>query len=104
MYWLAEHCATPGDLSKYRRISERDNDAYGLVVSFLACTGVRFGELAALKVRRLDFSRRAVIAESVTLLCPSSVYGTPKGHERREVPIPAFLDEPGRARLGSGPR
>ncbi|WGL52201.1 hypothetical protein P5P86_19895 [Nocardioides sp. BP30] len=36
-------------------------------VGRLAYTGVRFGEMAALKVRRHDLSlRRAVIAESVT--------------------------------------
>lgn len=59
---------------------------------FLAYTGVRFGELAALRVGRLDFlRRRAVIAESVTLVRSEFVFGTPKGHERREVPIPLFL-------------
>lgn len=40
-----------------------------LVVLFLAYTGVRFGEMAALRVRRLDLlRRRAMIAESVTLV------------------------------------
>jgi integrase len=46
-----------------------------LVVLFLAYTGVRFGELAALKVGRLELvRRRAVIAESVT-----TVHGAGKG-------------------------
>ncbi len=59
---------------------------------FLAYTGVRFGEMAALRVRRIDFlRRRAMIAESVTLVRSQQVWGTPKGHERREVPIPRFL-------------
>jgi hypothetical protein len=35
--------------------------------------------------------RRAVIAESVTLVGSVQVFGTPKAHQRREVPIPAFL-------------
>jgi integrase len=62
------------------------------VVLFLAYTGLRFGELAALRVGRLDFERRrAVIAESVTLVRSEQVWGTPKSHERREVPIPRFL-------------
>lgn len=65
---------------------------YRLVVLFLAYTGVRFGEMAALRVRRLDLlRRRAQIAESVTLVRGVQTWGTPKGHERREVPIPRFL-------------
>jgi integrase len=48
--------------------------------------------MAALRVRRVDFlRRRAVIAESVTLVGSTQVWGTPKGHEKREVPIPRFL-------------
>lgn len=65
---------------------------YRLVVLFLAYTGVRWGEMAALRVGRLDLMRRrASIVESVTLVGGRHVSGTPKGHERREVPIPRFL-------------
>ena len=50
-----------------------------LVVLFLAYTGVRFGEMAALPVGRLDLMRRrATIAESVTL-----VRGVPTWGNRR---------------------
>lgn len=63
-----------------------------LVVLFLAYTGLRFGEMAALRVGRLDLlRRRAVVAESVTLVRGVQTWGTPKGHERREVPLPRFL-------------
>jgi integrase len=66
--------------------------SYRLIVLFLAYTGVRFGEMAALRVRRLDLMRRrAIIAESVTLVRGVQTWGTPKGHERREVPVPRFL-------------
>ncbi len=42
-------------------------DEYRLAVLFLAYTGIRFGELAALRIGRLDLMRRrATIAESVT--------------------------------------
>ena len=60
---------------------------------FLAYTGVRFGEMAALRVARLDLRRsRAVIVESVTPVQGHGlVWGTPKTHQRREVPIPRFL-------------
>ncbi len=66
---------------------------YRLVLLFLAYTGVRFGELAALRVGRLDLMRRrATIAESVTEVGGRGlVWGTPKGHERRDVPIHRFL-------------
>lgn len=65
---------------------------YRLVVLFLAYTGVRWGELAALRVGRLDLlRRRATIAESVTEVNGELVWGTPKTHERRAVPIPRFL-------------
>jgi hypothetical protein len=49
--------------------------------------------MAALKVGRLDLGRRrAVIAESVTTMHGSGqVWGTPKTHGRRKVPVPAFL-------------
>jgi integrase len=81
-------------VSKHRRLSERRREDYRLIVLFLAYTGVRFGELAALRVGRLDFRRRrAVIAESVTLVGSRQVFGTPKSHERREVPIPPFMVE-----------
>jgi integrase len=91
---LAEACAEPfGEpVSKHRRKSELRRDDYRLVVLFLAYTGVRFEELAALRVGRLDLvRRRALIAESVTLVASRQVFGTPKSHERREVPIPPFL-------------
>jgi integrase len=64
-----------------------------LVVLFLAYTGVRFGEMAALRVARLDLHRnRAVIVESVTPVQGQGlVWGSTKTHQRREVPIPRFL-------------
>jgi integrase len=89
---LADECAKPTDVSKHRRFDERENGTYRLIVLFLAYTGVRFGEMAALRVRRLDLlRRRALIAESVTIVDGTQIWGTPKGHERREVPIPNFL-------------
>jgi integrase len=92
VYALARAAAEDPDVSKYRRKDERQRDEYRLVVLFLAYTGVRFGELAALRVGRLDFERRrAIIAESVTLVRSEQVWGTPKSHERREVPIPRFV-------------
>jgi integrase len=74
------------------RLLANECGGHRLVVLFLAYTGVRFGEMAALRIRRLDLvRRRAAIAESVTLVRGRQTWGTPKGHERREVPIPRFL-------------
>lgn len=90
---LARETGYPSVPSKHASMDTRANDTYRLVVLFLAYTGVRFGEMAALKVGRLDLARgRAVIAESVTpVQGQGMVWGTPKSHQRREVPIPRFL-------------
>ena len=92
---LANACGYPAEVSKHRAHDERTNEMYRLVVLFLAYTGVRFGEMAALRVRRVDLvKRRAVIAESVTpVQGKGMVWGTTKTHQRREVPIPRFLVE-----------
>ena len=86
-------CRRPDSFAALCRLDERENQTYRLVVLFLAYTGVRFGEMAALRVSRLDVTRRrATIAESVTVVQGKGlVWGTPKSHERRQVPIPRFL-------------
>lgn len=75
-------------------LAEACGDDYRLVVLFLAYTGLRWGEMAALKVGRVDFLRRRVlVAESVTPVKGVMTFGPTKGHERREVPLPRFLVE-----------
>jgi integrase len=61
--------------------------------------------MAALRVGRIDFARRrASIVESVTIVGGKPVWGAPKGHDRRDVPIPAFLADRLRAHvLGRSP-
>jgi len=72
----------------------------GLVIRFLAYTGLRYGEMAALKVSSFDMLRRRVnIRESVTEVSGKLVWSTPKGHERRSVPFPKFLAEDLAARM-----
>ena len=79
---------------RYRR-EERRRDGYpeyGLLVRFAAFTGLRAGELVALRASRLDLMRRRVeVNESA-----SEAYGqlqlvATKTYERRTVPIPASL-------------
>ncbi|MBQ1065177.1 MULTISPECIES: site-specific integrase [Micromonospora] len=70
-------------------------EPHGLIIRVLAYTGLRWGELAALRVRRVDLvKRRLLVAESVTEVNGRAVFGTPKTHQRRSVPLPRFLVEP----------
>lgn len=61
------------------------------VVRFLAYTGLRWGEMAALRVQDFDMLRRRVnVSRSVTE-SGGLVWSTPKTWERRSVPFPAAL-------------
>jgi integrase len=66
----------------------------GIVIRVLAYCGLRFGELAALRVSRVDLMRRRiVVAEAVTEIAGHLVLGTPKAHQKRSVPIPRSIAE-----------
>ncbi len=83
----------------------RECGEYGDIVLFLAYTGVRWGEMAALKVGRLDMlRRRAEIAEAVSPARGQLVWSTPKSHSSRSVPFPDFLSEPLAARCAGRKR
>lgn len=72
---LAEKCGTQAD-----------------VILTLAYTGMRWGELAALKVDAVDFDKkRILISESISEISGRLVPGTPKSHENRSIPFPDFL-------------
>src|SRR6478752_1222272 len=63
------------------------------VIRFLAYTGLRWGEMAALRVCDFDMLRRRVnVSRSVTE-SGGLVWSTPKSWERRSVPFPAVLCE-----------
>lgn len=67
---------------------------YRLVVLILSYCGLRYGELAALRVGRVDLMRRRLdVAESVTEVGGRLVAGTPKTHQQRSVPVPRSLVE-----------
>lgn len=62
------------------------------VVRFLSYTGLRWGEMAALRVRDFDVLRRRVtISRAVAEVKGKVVWSTPKTHERRSVPFPKIL-------------
>ena len=63
-----------------------------LPVLTLAFTGLRFGELAGLKVRRFDpVRRRLTVSEFVTEVGGRLTWSTPKTHQTRSVPVPRTL-------------
>ena len=67
---------------------------YGSVVRFLAYTGLRWGEMAALRVGSFEMLRRRVnVRDAVAEVKGRIVWSTPKSHERRSVPFPRFLSE-----------
>jgi integrase len=62
------------------------------LVLVLAFCGLRWGEAAALRVKRIDLMRRRItVAESVTEVRGRLTWGTPKTHQARSVPVPRFL-------------
>lgn len=65
---------------------------YQNLVLLLGYTGLRWGEAAVLRVRRIDLSRgRIEVVDSVVEVDGVQVWGTPKTHARRAVVVPAFL-------------
>lgn len=68
--------------------------AYGDYVRFLAYTGLRRGEASGLRVKDVNpVKRRLRIEENAVVISGVINVGTPKNHEQREVPYPAFLDQ-----------
>jgi integrase len=65
---------------------------YRALVLVLAFCGLRWGEAAGLKVGRVDLLRRRLtVTESLSEVNGRLVWGTPKNHQHRSVPVPAFL-------------
>ncbi len=65
---------------------------YRVLVRTLAYTGLRWGEVSALRAKHVDLMRARIhVTEAVTEVNGHLVFGTPKTHQSRMVPIPAFL-------------
>lgn len=65
---------------------------YGLLVRFAAFTGMRAGEIGALRIGRVNPLHRWVeVAQSVEEIHGQLVYGPPKTYARRRVELPAGL-------------
>jgi integrase len=86
---LADAIARP---PRPRSHPQREHAQYALLIRFAALTGLRAGEIAGLRRRRLDLAgRRVLVEESATEPHGMLVYGPPKSYERRAVPIPDSL-------------
>jgi hypothetical protein len=71
----------------------------------LAYTGVRYGEMAAVRVNGLDMLRRlALVDRALADVAGRVVHRTPKTHQTRSVPTPRFLiDDLARLVTGKAP-
>lgn len=69
-------------------------EGFGLLVLVLAYTGLRWGELAGLRVRNLDFDRgRLEVHSTMTEVNGYIQESTIKDYEERSIPVPAFILE-----------
>lgn len=74
---------------------------YGTLIRFAAYTGLRAGEIGALRVKRIDFVRHTVeVAESVSDVAGELIVGATKTYANRHVPLPALLLDELREYLG----
>lgn len=72
-----------------------DASAHPTLVLFLAYTGLRWGEATGLRVKHVDTLRKRVSVQENAVMVGSVIHvGTPKTHETRSVPYPAFLALP----------
>jgi integrase len=74
-------------------LASRIDARYATLVRLAAYTGLRAGEICALRVGRVDLDAgRITVAESVTEVPGHGLYfSEPKTYERRSVTLPAFL-------------
>jgi len=83
------------------RLARAAGLAHSTVVLAAAYTGLRWGELSALRVRDLDLDRgRLAVNENAVRVGADLHLGSPKTHELRSVGFPPFLREPLRALAG----
>lgn len=101
---LPRKVAKPRHYLTHRQVELLASNAgdHQTLVAFLAYTGLRWGEVTALRVSDLDtLRRRARIQQNAVMVGGKIVVGTPKSHEARSVPYPEFLSLP-LARLCEG--
>jgi integrase len=89
VFTLAEAITHPPRPSRH---PAKTHPSYGLLVRFAAFTGLRAGEIAALRAGRVNLHEGSVeVAESAAEVHGELVYGSPKTYARRRVELPARL-------------
>jgi integrase len=77
------------------QLADATDVRYRTLILFLAYTGLRFGEAAAMEVRDLNLLlRRAEVRQQVTEVSGKLEWTPTKGKRRRSVPLPKFLIAP----------
>lgn len=76
------------DVSEVEALAEAAGDYYTMII-FMAYTGLRIGEVIALRVGAVDLTAARVLVERT--LTGDSDEGTPKGGKSRKVPLPTRL-------------
>jgi integrase len=76
----------------------------GTLIRLLAYSGIRWGEAAGLRWKAVDLrAKRVTISENAVAVGGRIIVGTPKTHQARAVPLPAFLlDELSERLAGAG--
>jgi integrase len=78
--------------AEVERLAQAITPPYGTLVRFAAYTGLRAGEIAALRVKRLDLLRGTVrVVESASEVGGRLISGPTKTHAERTVRLPRFL-------------
>jgi integrase len=90
--------------AEVERLAEAITPPYGTLVRFAAYTGLRAGEIAALRVKRLDLLRGTVrVVESASEVGGRLISGPTKTHAERTVRLPHFLRDELAAYLADRP-
>jgi len=78
-------------LAEQAKQSKRSEQCYALVLLLCYC-GPRWGEVAALRVRDIEFLKRRVsLIDNAVMVGTKIEVGTLKGHKHRQVPMPTFV-------------
>jgi integrase len=83
------------DPEEIKVLAQAIDERYRVMVLTAAYSGLRFGELCALKVGRLDALRRTIrVEESLSEVRSEFTFKSPKSEaSRRTVSVPGFLVE-----------
>ncbi|MFQ5948354.1 MAG: tyrosine-type recombinase/integrase [Acidimicrobiia bacterium] len=88
----AQRYLTADEVSTLAEAAEVRQTGAGVLVRFLAYSGLRWGEAVALRRSSCDLLRRRVrVAESATEIASRVVVGSPKSHRERSVILPRFM-------------